>query len=794
MIKNYLKIAWRNIIKNKISSFINIGGLTVGMAVAILIGLWIYDELSFNKSHQNYSSIVRIMERVTVNGEVKTGRYLSLPVAPEIRKLYANDFRHVVRSSFVEQHTLANGETKINNTGVFIEAAGPEMLTLNMIKGIRNGLTDSYSIILSESLAKTLFGNADPINKTLKIDNKTDVIVKGVYEDIPRNSDFNELSYIAPWDLYFVINPWMQYWKEDWNNNMLQVFAQLAPTATIDKVAAKIRDVKLAHSDAEAKTFKPEIFLYPMSKWHLYNEFKNGVNTAGAIQYVWLFGIIGAFVLLLACINFMNLSTARAEKRAKEIGIRKTIGSVRRQLIYQFLSEALLMAAVCFILSLALVQLTLPWFNEVANKEMNILWSNPAFWIISAGFILITGLVAGSYPALYLSSFQPIKVLKGYFSAGRFAALPRKVLVVIQFTVSISLIIGTIIVFRQIQFAKNRPVGYSREGLIYLRMLTENIHNHFEAFRNELLETGAVIDAAESNGTVTEIAENTGDFAWKGKDPNMKESFGHIRVSHDYGKTVGWQFLAGRDFSRLNISDSFGLVLNEAAVKLMGLKNPVGEIIRHQGKDYTVLGIAKNMIMRSPFDPPRPSVFSILPWWGGALSIKIKPTARTNEALAKIETVFTKYAPGLPFDYRFADEEYGKKFSMEVRIGKLSSFFAILAIFISCLGLFGLASFVAEQRTKEIGVRKVLGASVFNLWKLLSKDFLGLIILSCCIAVPIAYHYLHEWLQKYEYRTEISWWIFAVAIGGALLITLLTVSFQAIKAAIANPVKSLRTE
>ena len=794
MIKNYLKIAWRNIIKNKISSFINIGGLTVGMAVAILIGLWIYDELSFNKSHQNYSSIVRIMERVTVNGEVKTGRYLSLPVAPEIRKLYANDFKHVVRSSFVEQHTLASGETKINNTGVFIEAAGPEMLTLKMIKGIRNGLTDSYSIILSQSLAKTLFGNVDPINKTLKIDNKTDVIVKGVYEDIPRNSDFNELSYIAPWDLYFVINPWMQYWKEDWNNNMLQVFAQLAPTATIDKVAAKIRDVKLAHSDAEAKTFKPEIFLYPMSKWHLYNEFKNGVNTAGAIQYVWLFGIIGAFVLLLACINFMNLSTARAEKRAKEIGIRKTIGSVRRQLIYQFLSEALLMAAVCFILSLALVQLTLPWFNEVANKEMNILWRNPAFWIISAGFILITGLVAGSYPALYLSSFQPIKVLKGYFSAGRFAALPRKVLVVIQFTVSISLIIGTIIVFRQIQFAKNRPVGYSREGLVYLRMLTENVHNHFEAFRTELLETGAVTDAAESNGAVTEIVENTGDFAWKGKDPNMKESFGHIRVSHDYGKTVGWQFLAGRDFSRLNISDSFGLVLNEAAVKLMGLKNPVGEIIRHQGKDYTVLGIAKNMIMRSPFDPPRPSVFSILPWWGGALSIKIKPTARTNEALAKIETVFTKYAPGLPFDYRFADEEYGKKFSMEVRIGKLSSFFAILAIFISCLGLFGLASFVAEQRTKEIGVRKVLGASVFNLWKLLSKDFLGLIILSCCIAVPIAYHYLHEWLQKYEYRTEISWWIFAVAVGGALLITLLTVSFQAIKAAIANPVKSLRTE
>ncbi len=766
----------------------------MGMTVAILIGLWIYDELSFNTYHKNYPSIVRLMERATVNGEVKTGRYLSMPVAPVIRKLYANDFKHVVRSSFVEEHTLANGEAKINNTGVFMEADGPEMLTLKMIKGTRNDLTDPYSIVLSQSLAETLFGNADPIGKTLKIDNKTDVIVKGVYEDIPRNSDFNDLSYIAPWDLYFVINPWMQFWKEDWNNNMLQVFAQLAPTATIDRVAAKIKDVKLNHSDEEAKTFRPEIFLHPMSEWHLYNEFNNGVNTGGAIQYVWLFGIIGAFVLLLACINFRNLSTARAEKRAKEIGIRKTVGSVKRQLIHQFLSESVLMALVCFILSLALVQSMIPWFNEVSNKEMNILWGNPAFWIISTGFILITGLIAGSYPALYLSSFQPIKVLKGSFSVGRFAALPRKILVVIQFTVSISLIIGTIIVVRQIQFAKSRPVGYSREGLIYLRVLTENIHTHFEAFRNELLETGAVKDAAESNGAVTEIAENTGDFAWKGKDPNMKQSFGHIRVSHDYGKTVGWQFLAGRDFSRLNINDSSGLVLNEAAVKLMGLKNPIGEIIRHQGKDYTVLGVVKDMIMRSPFDPPRPSVFSILPWWGGALSIKIKPTVRPSEALAKVETVFTKYAPGLPFDYRFADEEYGKKFGIEIRIGKLSSFFAILAIFISCLGLFGLASFVAEQRTKEIGVRKVLGASVFNLWKLLSKEFLGLIMLSCCIAVPIAYHYLHEWLQKYEYRTEIRWWIFAAAIGGAIVITLLTVSFQAIKAAVANPVKSLRTE
>jgi ABC-type antimicrobial peptide transport system permease subunit len=794
MIRNYFKTAWRNLARNKVSSFINIGGLAVGMAVAVLIGLWIYDELSFNKYHQNYSSIVRLMERVTVNGETRTGRYMSLPVAPEIQKSYSGDFKHVVRSTFSEEHTIAKGESKINRAGMFMDAGAPEMLSLRMIYGTYNGLKDPHSIMLSKSLAKALFGKEDAMNKTLSIDNKADVIVTGIYEDLPRNSDFNEVSYVAPWDLYVINNPWMNYFKDDWNNNMMQVFAQVAPATGIERAAEKIKDIKLKHSDAEGKSFKPEIFFHPMSKWHLYSEFKNGVNIGGAIQFVWLFGIIGVFVLLLACINFMNLSTARSEKRAREIGIRKTVGSARRQLIYQFLSESILMAGLSFILSVGLVLLVLPWFNQVANKEMNILWTNPLFWMISFGFILVTGLISGSYPALYLSSFKPIKVLKGKFSAGKFAAIPRKVLVVIQFTVSISLIIGTIIVFRQVQFAKDRPVGYSSNGLIYLTMQTDDIHNHYDAFRNELLETGMITEVAESNGSVTEIAENTGDFTWREKDPNLKESFGHIRISHSYGKTIGWKFIAGRDFSRSYASDSAGLILNESAVKLMGLQHPVGEIIRHQGKDFQVLGVVKDMVMRSPFDPPRQSVFSILPWRGSAVSIKIKSSVNARQALDKIGTVFKKYAPAIPFDYKFADQEYAKKLSTEVRIGKLSFFFSILAIFISCLGLFGLASFIAEQRTKEIGVRKILGASVFNIWRLLSRDFLGLVILSCFISIPVAYYYLNEWLQKYQYHTQISWWIFAVAIGGAIIITILTVSFQAIKAAVANPVKSLRTE
>jgi ABC-type antimicrobial peptide transport system permease subunit len=794
MIKNYLKIALRNLTKNKVYSIINIGGLAVGMAVAILLGLWIHQELSFNRYHQNYPGIARVMERVTVNGKMKTGEYMPAPLASAIRQSYPEDFTHVVQSTFPEEHTLAKGETKINSSGMFMEPDGPAMLTLKILKGSSNGLKDPYSILLSSSLAKGLFGNEDAMNKTLRLDNKADVTVKGIYEDIPRNSDFNDLLFVGPWDLNVINNPWMNQSKDDWNNNRLLVFVQVSPITDFETAGKKIKDIKLNHVDDQNKSFKPEILLHPMSRWHLYNEFKNGVNAGGAIQYVWLFGIIGVFVLLLACINFMNLSTARSEKRAREIGIRKAVGSVRRQLIHQFLSESILVACISFVFSIVLVHLIMPWFNEVANTGLKIAWTNPLFWLISIGFILITGLIAGSYPALYLSSFQPIKVLKGRFLTGRYAALPRKVLVVIQFTVSISLIIGTIIVFRQIQFTKNRPSGYNRDGLIYLKMQTNDIHDHYDAFRNELLETGVIVDVTESNGSVTETAENSRDFSWSGKDPDMKESFSVIRVSHSYGKTVGWELISGRDFVRSNATDSSGLILNESAAKLTAMKDPLGEIIRHGGKDYKVLGVVKDMLMRSPFDPPRQSIFSILPWRGGVVTIKIKPTEMMSSALSKVGNVFNKYAPAMPFDYKFADLEYAKKFSDEVRIGKLSSFFAILAIFISCLGLFGLASFIAEQRAKEIGLRKVMGASVFNLWRLMSKDFLALVILSCLIAIPTAYYFLHGWLQKYEYRTEISWWIFLVAIGTAMLITLLTVSFQAIKAAVASPIKSLRAE
>jgi putative ABC transport system permease protein len=438
--------------------------------------------------------------------------------------------------------------------------------------------------------------------------------------------------------------------------------------------------------------------------------------------------------------------------------------------------------------------LMLPLFNEVADKKIGILWTNPIFWLCGIGFSLITGLIAGSYPALYLSSFQPVKVLKGTFRVGRFASVPRQVLVVIQFTVSVTLIIGTIIVFRQIQYAKNRPIGYDRNGLITVAMNTPELHEHYNALREALLQTGSVVDMSTSSSPTTDVNSQNGGFQWEGKDPNFKESFGTIAVTHDFGKTVGWQFKEGRDFSRQYSTDSSGMVLNETAVRYMGIKDPIGKTVKWGDQVFHVVGVISDMVMQSPFKPITPTVFMLNYGWAQVIDIKLNPNQGTSESLSKIEAVFRRFNPGSPFDYRFSDQQYAMKFAAEEQIGKLASAFAMLAVFISCLGLFGMASFVAEQRTKEIGVRKVLGASVFNLWRLLSKDFVILVIIAFGIATPTAYYFLHNWLLKYEYRTEISWWIFAVSGAGALAITLLTVSFQSIKAALMNPVKSLRSE
>jgi putative ABC transport system permease protein len=571
---------------------------------------------------------------------------------------------------------------------------------------------------------------------------------------------------------------------------------QISPHSDFDVVSGKIKNIKLDHAP-ETAFFKPVMFLHPMEKWHLYSGWDKSGNLDGRIQYVWLFGIIGVFVLLLASINFMNLSTAESEKRAREVGIRKAVGSMRAQLIGQFLSESLMVVAMAFVISVSLVVILLPVFNEVADKNMSLPWTNPGFWMLSAVFCLVTGVVSGSYPALYLSSFQPVKVLKGAFNIGRFAGVPRKVLVVLQFTVSVTLIIGTIIVYRQIEHAKNRPIGYDRNGLITMNMNTPELYGHYNALREELLKSGGAVEMSTSSTPATDMNSTNGGFEWEGKAPDFNDAFGTIGMSHDFGKTIGWQFAGGRDVSREFTTDSLGMVMNESALRYMGKHKPediIGKTMKWRGVTYNVVGVVKDLVMGSPFTPVFPTLFMVNYGWANVINIKLNPALSARESLDKVAAVFGKFNPGSPFDYKFSDEQYARKFATEERIAKLASAFAVLAILISCLGLFGLASFTAEQRTKEIGIRKVLGASVANLWALLSKDFVLLVMVSCAVSIPVAYHFLSDWLQKYEYRTEIPWWIYACSTAGAVLVTLLTVSYQAIKAALLDPVKSLKTE
>lgn len=761
----------------------------------MLIALWIWDEVTFDEYHTNHKQLAQLMTTfIGDDGDKQTGNAIAIPIANELRTKYGSDFKNVALASWNFGHTLSAGETKITGQGMWVDANFPSMFSLRMLKGNINALSDPSSVLISASIAKSLFGDENPMNKIIKLDNKNDFKVAGVYEDFPHNTTLFDAKLFLPWTKYLTVENWLKDAQTQWNNHSFQAYVQVNTSGNIARISDKIKMASMAHKNG-ATEGKEELVLQPMDKWRLYSDFKNGKTSGGRIQFVWLFTIIGIFVLLLACINFMNLSTARSEKRAKEVGIRKTVGSLRSQLIGQFLSESVLVAFVSFILAILLVILLMPLFNKLADKNIGLPWGNLVFWLLALLFTLITGLVSGSYPAFYLSKFEPIEVLKGTFRAGRFAALPRKILVVVQFTFSIALIIGTIIVFKQIQFARNRPVNYTKEGLITIPMTTPDLYGHYDALRGDLLSTGVVSNMAESSSPTTAVYSTQIGFNWQGKPPGTLPAFGTIWATTEFGRTIGWKIKEGRDFSKSFATDSLGMILNEAAVKLVGMKQDIiGQTIQFNDKNYKVIGVIKDMLMQSPYQPVQPSVFMYDRENVSQVTVGIKPGIPIHDALGKIEAVFKRYNPSAPFDYTFNDDEYSKKFSDEQRIGNLATFFTILAIFISCLGLFGLASFVAEQRKKEIGVRKVLGATVFNLWQMLSKEFAMLVIISCAISIPLAWYYLHQWLRGYEYRTEISVWIFVFSSCGALLITVLTVSFQAIKAALANPVKSLRTE
>jgi putative ABC transport system permease protein len=801
MLKSYFTLALRHFRQNKMHAVLNIAGLSAGIAVTILIALWIVDECSYDKYNPAYDRIARVMQTGSLDGEKYTESSMPIPLAEELRTRYGSAFKYVVPAYWAFDYVLSTGEglgdKKVTRRGRFMDVQAPYLLSLQMLEGSRDALKDPSSVLLSASAAKDIFGTADPIGRTMKINNRMSVRVAGVYEDLPANSNFNNVHFIAAWKLLLSSNePDVKPFQTDWGWDATEIFVQLADNAEAGRVSTLIRNSTFDHlkGDPERAKYQPVVFLQPMSRWHLYSDYKDGVNTGGDIQFVRLFGLIGALVLLLACINFMNLSTARSEKRAKEVGIRKTLGSRRGQLVGQFFSESFMAALIAFGCAIILVYLSLPFFNQVTGRQISITWDNSWFWLAGVGCTLVTGVIAGSYPAFYLSSFRPIKVLKG-FKVSRLAAVPRKVLVVLQFTVSVALIIGVLVVFRQVGFSKSRPAGYDREGLISIPVNTPEVSKQQEMLRNALLKTGVITDMAASSSPATGVWANFAGFDWQGKVPGAQAEFGAVAVTEEYGKTLGWQFLQGRDFSRAFLTDSTGLVLNEAAAKYIGLKDPVGATIKWDGKPFHVLGVIRDMLMESPYEPVHQVIY-YLPRRADThfLIARLQPGRPVGESLAQIRSVFQKYVPSAPFEYKFVDEEYDKKFASEERTGKLAGFFAILAVFISCLGIFGMASFMAEQRTKEIGIRKVLGASVVQMWGLLSKDFLVLLSIALCIALPCAYYFMSQWLQQYPYHSGIPWWVFAGTALGALLITLATVSLQSVRAAVANPVESLRAD
>jgi predicted permease len=797
MLKNYIRIALRNLSRNRFSSVINIGGLAIGMAVSILIGIWVYMHVSYNRSIPNHRRIAMVLQNQLLSGNTVTWRGQARQLAPALQKDYPQLFTHVLTVAGPTDRPIAYGETRIVKRGVYIDGGIIDMLSLNMVKGDTSSLSDPSSIILSASMAKSLFADTDPIGKVVKVNNTELLKVTGIYADLPENSNFVDYNFIIPFQ--YLAHTDSTVARLNWGNSWFNTMVQLHDNADMAAASKAIKDVKYRYAEGDRR-FKPELFLLPMDDWHLRSEFKQGVAVGGFISYVRLFSTIGVFVLLLACINFMNLSTARSEKRAREVGIRKAIGSLRGQLIRQFFTESVLTACIAWIAALAIAQLLLPFFSEMADKKMVIPYQQKVFWIAGLVFTFVTGLIAGSYPALYLSSFRPIKVLKGVFKAGKMAVLPRRILVVVQFSVSVILIIGTIAVFHQIQYVRDRPVGYDREGLILVPMQNDYTRQHYDAVRTQLLQTGLVEEVAASQSSVINSFTTNMGYSWRGKDPALQEEFNVNTVTPEFGRATGWKIIEGRDFSSNLATDSNAFIINETAVKYMGFKHPIGEIITwgDNGR-YTIIGVVRDMISQSPFEPVRQMIFNLSRKTdrnnrANLVSIRIKPQAAMHDALAAIQIVFKTYDTEDPFTLSFADQEYAKKFADEQRVGRLAGFFTILAILISCLGLLGLSAFVAEQRTREISIRKVLGASVPHLWSLLSREFVWLVSLSLVIGSPVAYWIMKGWLNNYGYHAGMSWWIFATCALGAIALTLFTVSFQAVRAALANPVDSLRSE
>jgi len=790
MIKNYLVITFRNLLKNSVYSFINIVGLAIGITCSILILLWVFDELSFDKMIPKADRIYQVRINAEFNGDVNTWRSVPLPTRMAMKDADIH-IKNSVVTGWGSEHLLTVGETKVIKDGYWVSEEFLEMFQFPVIRGdVSTSLDNPSSIVITESAAKSLFGDEDPIGKSIRVDDKDNLMVTALLKDVPKNSSF-QFEYLLPWKYRYQSQQWIKDNTENWGNNSFQVFIELDDKANMASVENNIQDMIIKHSEGDLQGYVRRFTLQNMLRWRLYSLYENGKEAGGMIDYVQLFTVIAIFILVIACINFMNLATARSEKRAREVGIRKSIGSSRFDLIIQFLGESLLIALIAFVIAVALAQLLLPYYNNLVDKHLYIDYTSMNFWLYGLRIILITGIFSGSYPAFYLSSFKPVKVLKGKISVGKRASTPRKVLVILQFGFSIFLIIGTIVIYRQIQLAKGRVLGYEQENLINV---DDNfgIEKNYEVLKNELLRTSEVEAVTRSNSRITQI--NSNNFVgWPGKPEDQQVLFATITTEYDYTKTMGIKVLMGRDFSHDFKSDSSAILVNKEALDLMNLDDPIGTQLDLWGEKRTLIGVIGNVLMDSPYEPVRP-LFVIMDNWGGPVTIRLRKTSDLSASLDVVKQVFEKYNSAYPFEYSFVDEDFQKKFTTINMTSTLANLFATLAIVITGLGLFGLASYMAEQRTKEISIRKVMGASISSLLTLMSTDFSKLVIISFVITSPIAWWLLDKYLQRYPVRTEIAWWVFPLTGAIALVFALVIVITQALRAAHANPASTLRNE
>jgi putative ABC transport system permease protein len=789
MIGNYLKVAVRQLLRHKTLSLINILGLSLGMTFALLIGMWVRFETSFDTFNKNADRTALVMKHMLMNDRKSTSSTVMMPVYDELRGNYP-EIQRISRLDWGSRHSLVTRNQKFRKQGYYVDPDFLKIFTYPVVKGnLETALVDPNSIVLTESLAEAMFGKTDPIGKVIRVDNKFDIQITAVVQDTPPNSSL-QFEFLAPFEFNVQNISDVRESKTRWNNSFIGVVLQVREGVKMDELTKKIGPM-LEKKDPYIKMQK--LSLYPMERWHLYDDFRDWANTGGRILFVRLFGIIGAFVLLIACINFMNLSTARFEKRAREVGVRKAIGSQRSQLIVQFLTESLLTAFLAFLLSLSLMWLLLPFLGDLGFENIKLDFTDLSLWGGVLGICLITGLLAGSYPAVYLSSFIPVKVLKGVLLQGNGTVNFRRALVVSQFFISLALIFGTVVIFQQINFVRSRSIGYNPDNLITLEA-SEDLVKNFNALKYDLLKSGRIAAVAKASSSMTWINNDFTHFSWEGKDPGSSVSINVVMTDWDYEKAAGLEFIAGRPFDRRHSTDSSAVILNESALKLINYKNPVGKTIKLGEQVLTIIGVTKDVLMQNPFSTVKPGVILFNGNSVNALLIRLNDGTDLPGALAAVQSVVDKYNPSLPFEYHFADEEFGKKFAIANQVAKLAGIFACLGIFISCLGLFGLAMFLAERRSKEITIRKVLGATIANLWLLLSREFIWLVGLACALAAPLTFWIMNKWLQTYEYRTEIKWWILPAAIVTALVVALLTVSFQTIKAAYTNPSRALRSE